>query len=184
MEETEQIKYVGLTLKKAREGDSASAEILYKELYTPIFRYAYRRVKRREDAEDIAQTVFMKLLAATDTPESISIAYVYQTARNALIDLWRKEGRGMLYDDEIIEREANTVTTEEDNGDAKRAVETLLGHLSGEQREAIELRYLREFSIKEIAETMQKSEEAVRQILSRATRKLKDGFDFEEIENI
>lgn len=184
MEEAEQIKQVGLTLKKAQNGDPVAADILYKELYTPIFRYAYRRVKRKEDAEDITQTVFMKLLSATDAPESISIAYVYQTARNALIDLWRKEGRGMLYDDELLAKEADTLTVDEDTGDTRHAIETLLGTLNGEQREALELRYLRELSIKEIASIMNKKEEAIRQIISRATRKLRDGFTFEELENI
>lgn len=173
MGERKKMKNIGKILALARNGDQESAEILYSHLYVPLFRYALKRVRRKEDAEDITQTVFMKLLNTQDMAADITIAYIYRSVKNATIDHWRKEGRGMVYSDEIVTELADKTPAPQEE-DVGKNTQSLLSYLGEEQREAIELKYLQDLSTQEIAQVMQKSEDAVRQILSRAIRKLRE----------
>src|SRR3990167_6465633 len=47
-------------VRRVQNGDSGAFDELYTHIFTPIYRYVYFRVKRKQDAEDIAQTVFLR----------------------------------------------------------------------------------------------------------------------------
>ena len=55
-----------------------------------------------------------------------------------------------------------------DKVDRVRLVQALLDSMSPEQREAVTLRYVEQFSISEIAKIMKRSEKAVERLLERA----------------
>lgn len=68
-------------------------QILYSKYMGELRGYLRKTMARHEsDAEDIAQSAFLKL-AAQDNPEAIDNprAYLYQTARNLMIDEGRKK---------------------------------------------------------------------------------------------
>ena len=47
-------------VKAAQSGDEVAFEKLYNEFYEPILRFISFRVPSGDDAEDLAQTVFMR----------------------------------------------------------------------------------------------------------------------------
>ena len=170
---------------RAKSGDADAFSHLYERYLTPIFRFIYFRVKRREDVEDLTQTVFMKAWnALPDFQERGSpfSSWLYAIARNAVIDHWRKK------EDIIFDNQADTLRHIEDKDKAanpfsvvekeekKRAVRQAIGTLTDDQQEIVILKFIEDLSNKEIAEVTAKTEEAVRQLQCRALKELRQYF--------
>ncbi|MEQ9365973.1 MAG: sigma-70 family RNA polymerase sigma factor [Leptospirales bacterium] len=68
------------------------AESEFKKFHAELFRYLRARLPREEDAQDILQTVFLKLLEAGPEIRNPR-AYLYQIARNSLNDYGRGDAR-------------------------------------------------------------------------------------------
>lgn len=51
-------------INRIRSGDKGTFEELVKRHYKDVFAYCYRRTGNREDAEDLTQEVFLKLVKA------------------------------------------------------------------------------------------------------------------------
>lgn len=169
-------------LRKAQSGDNQSFERLYSEYFTPVYRYLYRRTRSHEDAMDLAQNVFLKLATTNahyEVRENTLLSYLFTVARNTLIDFSRKESHGIVYDDELL---SNHDTREHSPSamreyENKDAVLRALGELDETTREIMELRFVEGLKSHEIANIVGKSEESVRQIQSRALKKLRQTFE-------
>lgn len=170
------------TLKRAQEGDSRARALLYTEYFTPVFRYAYIRTRNKETAQDIAQTVFLKFYSALGTlkKDTRILPLLFTIARNTLIDAGRKNKKNV---DGISEEEFENIEDphantgrEAENSLLKKLIVEGMALLSEEQQEVIVLRIMEEHSTEHVAEKLGKTEEAVRQIQSRALRKLREFF--------
>lgn len=169
-------------LQKAQSGDGQAFEVLYTEYFTPVYRYLYRRTRNKDDAMDLAQNVFVKLATTNshyEVRENTLLSYLFTVARNTLIDFSRKESHGIVYDDEVL---SNHDTQERSPGvmdeyENKDAVLRALAELDDPTREIMELRFVEGMKSYEIAEVVGKSEESVRQIQSRALKKLRQTFE-------
>ncbi len=166
-------------IMRAKEGDTRAFEELYTLFYTPVFRYIYLRTKSKEEAEDLAQTVFLKTfksISRFESGASAPLAYFFTVARNTVIDHWRKQGR-VIYDDEIVSKKADEII--EGNSDtAKRETKEIIAEamesLTEDQREIITYRFIHELDTKEICKATGKKEEAVRQLQSRALKTMRE----------
>jgi RNA polymerase sigma factor (sigma-70 family) len=156
-----------------------SFEVLYMDYFTPIYRYVFFRIADRESVMDIVQTVFLKAFQSKDSIDSDrALAYLYTIARNSIIDFYRKKHAVSLQDfDDYIQMIADkTILNPEQEGvrsDNKTYIYQLLDHLSQSEKDVVIMKCLQELSYSEIAEILGKSEEAIRQIQSRALKKLK-----------
>jgi len=171
-------------MRLAKDGDSEAFGLLYKKYFVPVFRYVYLRLKNKEEAEDLAQTVFLRVyksLPRFQDQGKEPLAYFFTIARNAIIDYWRKKKDWKLDDDEEADKKEVNVNNNEaerisDRCDNAELVRQALSELDDTRREVIVLRFMEGFSNKEIAELIGKSEEAVRQIQCRALKFLRDKF--------
>lgn len=133
----------------------------------------------KEDAEDILQDVFLHLIQAEERDEITQVSgWLYQAARNRIIDYYRKQREEELpYSDmeqknEMFIREVSEVLNDEEQSPEKdyiRAVvweelEKALKELPAEQREVFEQTELNGISFKELAE---RKGIAVKTLLSR-----------------
>lgn len=78
-------------IREALSGDPSSFELLIEKYQARLYRYCYRLVANREDAEDIVQETFVKLhrnLKQIDAPERLS-SWLYAVAGNAAKNLLR-----------------------------------------------------------------------------------------------
>ncbi len=181
-DETYNHEEVKALIHKAKNGDSEAYGEVYRAYYTPVYRYIYLRTKSRDQAEDLAQTVFMKVyksLSNLETTSTSPLAYFFTVARNTIIDHWRKEGHGTVYDDEVVasqsDKEQDTMESFETK-ESKELVHQALGILTEEQQEVMRLKFISDLSTKDIATMLEKSEEAVRQLQSRALKLLRAYF--------
>lgn len=166
------------------EQASQDNEVAFEEFYTtyfvPLYKYVFMRIQDKEEAKDIVQLVFTRLYEKRDTLDKERVhALMYASAKNAIIDHWRK--KKPIYvgedEDEVLENEASEekdpqahAITEEN----KRIVKVALKVLSDLQQEVILLKYAQGLSSKEVATIVGKSEEAVRQLQCRGLKQLRD----------
>jgi RNA polymerase sigma-70 factor (ECF subfamily) len=167
-------------VKKAKAGDQVAWHTLYDLYFTPLYRYVFIRLGDTHKTEDVVQTVFLRWFASIDTftVYDSPLQYLFVIARRVMIDEFRKEKRDTsLSLDEAMESgtevaDAHDVVYELDKEISKEILlETikLLGHL---EQEVLTLSFFGEQSTKEIAQILGQEEANVRQIKSRALRRL------------
>ncbi len=72
---------------------SVQIDRIYKQFYSQLFLYIKKRVPDANDAEDILQSVYLKLLTSADQlRENDKLAgWIYAVAHNAVTDYYRKK---------------------------------------------------------------------------------------------
>ncbi len=163
-------------LARAQGGEHAAFDELYRTAYAPVYRFIYIRTRSKEVAEDLTQDVFVKMFAARpQAPASGSLLpYLFTVARNAVIDWSRK--KKPLYDDDALASVADQTRSPEAEAELGADVTQMLDalqQLSEGEEAVLKLRYLDGLSTAEVAALLEKSEEAIRQALSRGLRRLR-----------
>lgn len=160
----------------ARSGDTQALGRLYDELVGPIYRYVALRIRRREDAEDLTQVVFERIVGAlpryrpTGRPFQ---AWAYRIARNAVIDHLRRERNHEPLDPlregpDNARPEALSVLGEE-----IRELRLAIRDLTPDQQEALTLRFAAGLSAEEAAAVMGRRAGTVRGLTFRAIATLR-----------
>ena len=159
---------------------------LYGELYRRyapgLFAYAFQHVASREDAEDIVLDVFLSVLQNQrflTFDEQKQARWLWTITRNKMIDHYRHSVRHPqlsidwlaepLYEDGNLAPEELSLKQEEYT-QLYKALQTL----PKLQQEALRLRFGHILKCDEIASALGKSEGAVRMILVRALRGLRE----------
>lgn len=142
-----------------------------------IFRFCYFKLSHKEKAEEIAQESFMKTweyLIQGKKIENIR-AFVYRVAKNSIIDYYRKKKELSL--DELHEQGFDV--SREEHGrleniiDGNQAMEAIQ-KLNEKYREVVFLRYVNDASVKEIAQIVGETENAVSVRIHRGLKQLKE----------
>ncbi|MBI5077433.1 RNA polymerase sigma factor [Candidatus Falkowbacteria bacterium] len=170
-----------LIFKVKQNKDAEAYGMLYDYYVERIFRFIFFKVSSSEIAEDLTSEVFLKTWEYINrTTEKIGNfnALLYRVARNAVIDHYRSKGRTIvnITDEELFEQIADKRDLEKE-ADTQLEIENVRNHLKKLKdiyQEVITLKYIEEFSIAEIAEIMEKKKGAVRVLLHRALKALKE----------
>lgn len=163
-------------LAQARAFDPKALAHIHDSFYPPLYRYIMLRVSDREVAEDLTSEVFARLLAALrkgTAPQSTLRGWLYGVAANVVADHQRAAYR-------VTQIELDETAVSNTIGPAERIEATLtreallhaVQDLTDDQQQVIALRYGSELPIRDVAETMGKSEGAVKQLLARAVTRL------------
>ena len=160
---------------KAQSGDQAAFGQVYNLFFPKIYRFIYFRVSHKETAEDLAEDVFLKAfgkIAGVKNPDSLE-AWLYQIARNTIIDYYRDRKQTVNIDEleNILEYESNIIDLVSLDQDQKLLLE-ILKQLTTEQQIVIKLKLLERLDNPTIAELLHKTETAIRVIQHRAIVKL------------
>ena len=153
-------------------------EAIFREHHGSVFRAAYRITGNAADAEDVLQTVFMRLLRRDEQPDLSNSAgsYLHRAAINAALDMLRRRKRARAVDlDDVSEQLVDTANQPErdrGNRELSRRLREALTHLSPRQAEIFTLRYLEGLGNLEIARMMGSSQTSIAVILHRARHRL------------
>lgn len=168
---------------KVTKGNSDAFGEIYEIYITKIYRFIYFKVSSKEVAEDIASQVFYKLLTVikeSDTKIENLQAFLYQIARNLVIDHYRQNNRDVDLRDDIIdseiESEEKILEIVDMNADLEKVREALHG-LKENYRDIIIWYYLEGFQAKEIAIFIGKTPGSVRVLIHRALTQLKNKLE-------
>jgi RNA polymerase sigma-70 factor, ECF subfamily len=144
-----------------------------------VFRVAYRITGNAGDAEDVLQTVFLRLARNPSLPEIHSLpAYLHRAAVNASLDLLRrrKEARSWSVDEESTHVEATSVNSVQPAMEIREWLRQALARLNPRWAEMFVLRFIEDYSNGEIAGMMKTSPAVVAVVLHRTRAQLKKDF--------
>lgn len=149
-------------------------EDIFREHYDLIHATAYGVMGRREDAEDVVQTVFMRLVRRGMPPEFAKNpkAYLYRSAVNESLNIIRFRRRHPtteLEHAEISIEETDTLHAEA----IHRRLYEAIGELKPRPAEILILRYVHEYSDAEIAKLLGTSRGTIAVSLYRSRAHLK-----------
>jgi RNA polymerase sigma factor (sigma-70 family) len=153
-------------------------EAIFREHHGSVFRAAYRITGNAADAEDVLQTVFMRLLRRDEQPDLSNSAgsYLHRAAVNAALDMLRRRKRARAVDlDEVGDQLVDTANQPErnrGNRELSRRLRAALTQLSPRQAEIFTLRYLEGLGNLEIARMLGSSQTSIAVILHRARHRL------------
>jgi RNA polymerase sigma-70 factor, ECF subfamily len=153
---------------------------IYDQYIEKIYRFVYLKVNSQEVAEDITSKVFTKGWEALNnkgTDIKNLNAFLYQIARNAVIDYYRQKGRTNTISTDSVAELASNKNTAQDiavlNADVQ-IVKTAIQKLKKDYQDVLIWHYLDDMPISQIAETINKKEGTVRVMLHRGLKDLKD----------
>ena len=168
-------------LRHYRRGDTAAFAKLYERHRLGLFRFLLGLCGDHALAEEVFQDTWMSLIRSqSEQREAVLFkTWLYQIARNRLIDHWRKSGRhqGKLAEyDEVQHASADPGPGPEQQLLLSRDQERLqaaLADLPEEQREVFLLRAHGDLELAEIAELTRTPAETVKSRLRYALNKLR-----------
>ena len=136
---------------------------------------AYRVTGSMADAEDVAQSVFLRLTAGDEPVMSNAGSYLYRAAINGALDLLRRRSIEPLDAASAVASQGRGSRPEAEAaaGQLVGWLRTALGELSPRAAEMFTLRYVEELDNREIAALMHTSQAVVAVTLHGARSKLK-----------
>jgi RNA polymerase sigma-70 factor (ECF subfamily) len=166
----------------AKDGDVDAFGALYERYLDQIFRYVRARVSSVRDAEDITERVFLSAFESLDRYKQRGrpySAFLYQVARNAIIDSYRDPVKSEEV--ELPERIEDTDSTKPIDvlvkAERVEAVKKAMEELSDDYQEVIRLRILLSLPTSQAAKWLERSEGAVRVLLYRALKSLREKME-------
>jgi RNA polymerase sigma-70 factor (ECF subfamily) len=159
---------------RAQRGDRSAHETIVNQFAPMVFRLISRFFRTREDVEDLAQDVFLKLFARIDQirPQDNFPGWLARVTVNTCYDELRKTRRRKTametYGPEIAGEKAVLPAEPDTFGKARMALQGLDPKL----RIPLVLKEVEEMSVEEIARTMGLTQTNVKVRLFRARKKL------------
>jgi RNA polymerase sigma-70 factor (ECF subfamily) len=156
-------------------------EAVYREHAADVVRAAYRVTGSMSDAEDVLQTVFLRLAGRMDAVElgAGAGAYLRRSAINAALDVMRGRRRQRAVD---LDAEAGPEPADESADPERRhsgreagaQVRRALARLNPKAAQVFALRYFEDLGNKEIARLLAMSQTAVAVTLHRTRSRLRE----------
>jgi RNA polymerase sigma-70 factor (ECF subfamily) len=150
-------------------------EEIFREHYQLVYRAAYGVTGSRQDAEDVLQTIFLRLVRRQVSPDlkTNPRKYLYRAAINAALDTVRNRKRQRLTD----AFEPGDLPAADAGSNSKERIQQRLvdamAQLSPQAVEMLILRYQQGYSDSEIASMLGKSRGVIAVTLYRARHRLK-----------
>ncbi|HXI93833.1 MAG TPA: sigma-70 family RNA polymerase sigma factor [Blastocatellia bacterium] len=164
-----------LLIEEAQKDPARFAE-LYENNFSRVYAYIARRVRDRNDAEDLTSEVFHQALAGLPRFEWRGVpfaAWLFKIASNAIIDRSTRAAKEREVP-AILDLPSEVSPQEIESEIEQRArLFQLVDRLPVDQRRVIGMRFAEEKSIREIAHELGRSEGAVKQLQFRALQNLR-----------
>jgi len=170
-----------------KEGDLPAFQELYRRHSRGLYRFLSWHAPRRDWADEIAQDSWISLHQARQHYQPLASfrTYLYQIARNRLLDLLRQPQAQLVDDAALFDHlsDSGAATSASVGADAAlearqrtRALHAAIHALPGEQKEALILQQFSGMSLEEIAELVAVPVETVKSRLRYAMKKLRQHY--------
>lgn len=175
-------------LIEAAQRDPACFADLYERYFEVVYAYIARRLRDRNEAEDVTAEVFHKALRSlprfkwTGAPFA---AWLFRISANVIVDRAQRAARERnVGNDSEVSAIHSTQPQQADLEQSERRASVFrqVEQLAEDQRRVVIMRFAEEKSIREIAGVLGRSEGAVKQLQFRALEKLRQNFTAEDTE--
>ena len=165
-------------VNKAQKGDLEAFGKIYDSLVDSLYRYVFYKVDDRDEIEDILESLFLKVWQNINKYKKQKglyfKAWVYRIAHNLVIDYYRtyREHASLdhRFSDESKDSDPTVLTKQSLNNEY---LKDALKKLKKKHQQIIVYKFINDFSNKEIAQILNKSEGSVRIMQFRALKALK-----------
>ncbi len=162
-------------LNLVKSGDSAAFGKLYDLYFVKIYRFIYYRVSHKETAEDLAEEVFLKVHSKLSglAEEGAFEGWLYQIARNLVIDYYRKQKMTVALEDveNTLEYESNVIDVLNLEQQQKTLLR-LLKLLTADEQALVKMKFFENLENSVIAAVLNKTEATLRVMQHRTISKL------------
>lgn len=149
-------------------------EVCVNDLSDDLLRYFIKNTCPVEQADDLVQETFIALWSNIQKVEKAKAkSWLFTVAHNKMMTYFR--------DEKLHKQEASTSFATNDNFDNEQLIDFILQSLDARARQCLMLKDWEGFSIKEIADILQMSENNIKQIIFRAKIKIKKIIDNKQI---
>ncbi|WP_053363990.1 RNA polymerase sigma factor SigX [Bacillus sp. FJAT-27251] len=164
---------------------------LYQKYHQDLFRFLFYMMKDREQAEDLVQEVYIRVLKSYSRFEGKSSekTWLFSIAKNVAIDHFRKQKGWKNWLSEKIDLSTTQVRDHlplpEEIAEQREEIQMMyqcLDQCTVDQKMVIILRYIHELSISETAEALAWTESKVKTTQHRAIKALKKHMEAMEEE--
>lgn len=169
-------------LRRYRAGDAAAFTQLYERHRLGLFRFLLGLCGDQAIAEEVFQETWMSLIRSESQQREAAVLFktwLYQIARNRLIDHWRKQGK-RLQREEVFDEQLHDQPMDEPDPERQLSlsqdqarIQAALADLPVEQREVFLLRAHGDLELHEIAELTRTPAETVKSRLRYALQKMR-----------
>lgn len=168
---------------KFKEGDKHAFSFFYEFFINDLYAYGIALGGEKEIVKDTIHDIFLKIYLDKKTFDSVEHLkyFLLKSLKNMLYNVY--SSKRVASTTCITEEQLNfSITTtvldrmidEEDRTFIQWQIDRLLRLLTARQKEAIYLRFIQELSYDEIADIMNMSSHAVRKLISRSLKRLKE----------
>ena len=168
-------------MKHLVQGDKQAAGILYDRYYLKVFGYFVRMTSNRESSRDLTQNVFLRVINYSHSwkEDKIFVYWLFRIARNILVDFHRGAKRFFDLGDEpeLMGYDMEQAVRNDEIKESYALLLDAIAKLPPGYRELIELNRFQGFSYREIAVTIDSTENAVKVKTFRAIQKLKEIYE-------
>jgi len=164
---------------RAADGDETALQMLVERWERPVFAFLVRMLGSREEAEDLCQDTFMRMIKAADRyrPDGKFQSWLFRIAGNLARSRLRRRKilRWLPLGGEHHETPdpGPDPLADLERGQAREQVRAAVSRLPERQREALILKQYHDLSYQEIADAMVTSVGSVQMLLHRAMSALR-----------
>jgi RNA polymerase sigma-70 factor (ECF subfamily) len=152
----------------------------YDKQVDKIYRFIFLKTNSRTIGQDLTSETFLRFWKSLEKGTEIENprAFVYQIARNLIIDYYRQKERlqTISAEEEMIKDPRLNLEQEAIIASDIAQVQRALSEISNEYQDVLIWYYLDELSVREIAEILGKSENAVRVSVHRGLKALRQAI--------
>lgn len=166
------------------DNNISAFELVFKRYSEELYRYVYRKLKNKEEAQDIVQDVFVSLFKNKDKLQDVQNlpSYLYRSALNKVFDVFKHK---YVVNEYITVHHANLEGQYASEGtdffireqQLKNIIDNSIEKMPPKMREIFLLKKYEYLSTKQIAEKLGLSELTVSTQLKRATKILRLNID-------
>ena len=161
----------------AAQRDRSRFAELYENNFERVYAYIVRRVRDRDEAQDLAADVFHSALANLARFEwrgAPFSAWLYRIAANAIVDRSKSSSRRAVSEVDVEDLPGSAETGAElDEIEHRARLFKLVERLPIDQSRVIVMRFAEQKSIREIATALARSEGAIKQLQFRGLQNLR-----------
>jgi RNA polymerase sigma-70 factor (ECF subfamily) len=176
----EQIKKA--LLDRALEGNTEACEELFELCLPHIYRYILSRVRDQQLAEDLTGEVFLKVHQSIEKGTAWNYTFtswLYRIARNQIIDYQRRDSKftfKSIDQHEYLPSEQPDPLASAQGCLEAESLRAAIARLPDTQAEVISLRFLEQYSVREVAKILNRTELSVRALQFRGIKVLRESM--------
>jgi RNA polymerase sigma-70 factor (ECF subfamily) len=176
-------------IRQAQAGEESAFNEIVRAYRKRILGSLYRLIGRADEIEDVGQEVFVRLFFSIKQLRAVEVfePWLYRLTVNAAYDHLRKRRRSPdllmteLSEEQLLSADAaesgKRLENEQRNEETRQLANTLLSHVSEQDRILLTLKEVQGFSLKELSAVYDVNENALKVRLFRARRRARKAWE-------